>query len=163
MDEARVLEEVRGAMAAAGERVARVARVAEAIRREGEYRWVGIYDVGAEEIAAIAWAGPGAPAHPRFPVTQGLCGAAVASARTIVVGDVAKDPRYLTTLGSTRSEIVVPVFAAPATDTAGENRPSPRRVAGLIDVESERPDAFTDRDRAALELCASAIRALWSA
>ncbi len=39
-----------------------------------------------------------------FPVTQGLSGAAVASGETVVVGDVSKDPRYLTAFGSTRSE-----------------------------------------------------------
>ena len=57
------------------------------------------------------------------------------------------DPRYLTTFGSTRSEIVVPVV------TDG--------VRGLIDVESERPHAFGDADRAFLERCASAVRSLF--
>jgi putative methionine-R-sulfoxide reductase with GAF domain len=79
-----------------------------------------------------------------------LCGAAVSARRAIIVGDVAKDPRYLTTLGSTRSEIVVPVL-----------HPSTGEPVGLIDVESERVDAFTDIDRALLERCAAAMADLW--
>jgi putative methionine-R-sulfoxide reductase with GAF domain len=67
-----------------------------------------------------------------------------------MVGDVSKDPRYLTAFGSTRSEIIVPVV-----DRAG------RKVVGTIDVESERVDAFSEVDRAALERCASAVAELF--
>ena len=103
-----------------------------------------------DEIVNLAFNGPGAPAHPRFPVTQGLSGAAVASGETVVVGDVRGDPRYLTTLGSARSEMIVPVKDA-----------ATRRVVGTIDVESEQKDAFSDADRAALERCAAAIAELF--
>ena len=44
-------------------------------------------------VALVAFAGLGATAHPRFHVTQGLSGAAVASRKTVVVGDVRKDSR----------------------------------------------------------------------
>lgn len=43
------------------------------IRRFGGYRWVGVYDVTANEIAAVGWNGPAAPTYPRFPRSQGLC------------------------------------------------------------------------------------------
>ena len=150
MDEARLLTEVARVLAneAAPER--RAAGVAGAIRRAGGYRWVGLYRVTGEEIALLAFDGPGPPAHPRFPATQGLSGAAVASGQTVVVGDVRGDPRYLTAFGSTRSEIIVPVL-----DSAG------RRVVGTIDVESEEQDAFTAADRAALERCAVAVAPLF--
>lgn len=107
-------------------------------------------EIAGDEIAAIAWSGPEAPAYPRFPVTQGLCGAAVHSRSTVVTGDVTKDARYLTTLGSTRSEIVVPIV-----------HPSQGHVIGLIDVESEQLNAFTATDRKFLEDCASALASLW--
>ncbi|HEV8610963.1 MAG TPA: GAF domain-containing protein [Thermoanaerobaculia bacterium] len=123
-------------------------RVAEQIRKAGDYRWVGIYEVGPEEISVVGWSGPEAPAHPRFPKEQGLCGAAAASGKTVVVEDVTKDPRYLTTLGSTRSEIVVPVKRA-----GGE-------VVGLIDVESEHVDAFTPLDVRLLEASAGPVARL---
>ena len=68
--------------------------------------------------------------------------------RSVVVGDVAADPRYLTTHTTTRSEIVVPVFSAGA-------------PVGLIDVESERPQAFGEADERLLERCAALISPLW--
>lgn len=122
-------------------------RAADRIRESGGYRWVGIYEVGAEEIAILAWSGEGPPAYPRFPKERGLCGAAVAARSTIVSNDVANDPRYLTTFGSTRSEVVVPI------------RGQTGDVVGLIDVESDRIGAFTREDVRALEASAAPLAA----
>lgn len=145
-----VLDEMRNALEGVEDRKAKVERVADLIRSSGSHRWVGIYEVVGGEIAVIAWSGQAEPAHPRFPAGEGLCGAAVRSATTVVVGDVAKDPRYLTTFDNTRSEIVVPI-SDPATGTP----------LGVIDVESERLNAFKDDDRAFLEACACALARLW--
>jgi putative methionine-R-sulfoxide reductase with GAF domain len=57
-------------------------QVAEVIRLAGGYRWVGLYDADDAEIAALGWTGMNEPAHPRFPVSQGLSGAAVGSGST---------------------------------------------------------------------------------
>jgi GAF domain-containing protein len=148
MTEAALTSELVEAIAVAGEREQGAARAAAAIRRFGAYRWVGLYDVNADEIAVVAWDGPAAPAHPRFPRSQGLCGAAVAAGAAVIVGEVAADTRYLTTHATTRSEIVVPVFAGGG-------------VAGLIDVESERTQAFGADDQQLLERCAALIAPLW--
>jgi L-methionine (R)-S-oxide reductase len=144
-----VVEEVRALLTGSDERSAVAVDVADAIRSARGYRWVGVYEVRESEIEALGWSGSGAPAFPRFSVDEGLCGAAVASAETVVVGDVRRDPRYLTTFGSTRSEIVVPV------------RGSGGVVRGLIDVESEKVDAFGAGDRSLLERCAAALETLW--
>lgn len=150
VDEGLLLEEVSHALEGDGDRARKAAAVAGAVRRAGGYRWVGLYEVGDEEIATLAFDGPGAPAHPRFPVSQGLSGSAVASAETVVAGDVREDPRYLTAFGSTRSEMIVPVVDR---DT--------HRVVGTIDVESELVDAFSEEDRSALERCARAVAPLF--
>ena len=150
MDESRLLEEITYVLEDDGDRQRKAARIAGAIRRAGAYRWVGLYEVSEEEIANLAFDGPGAPAHRRFPLTRGLSGSAVASAETVVVDDVREDPRYLTAFGSTRSEIIVPVL-----EHAG------RKVLGTIDVESERVGAFSEGDRAALERCAAAVVGLF--
>ena len=110
MDDARLMEEVSRKLEDDGDRQRKVAGIAGAIRSAGGYRWVGLYEVTEDEIINLAFDGPGAPTHPRFPVTQGLSGSAVASGKTLVVGDVSKDPRYLTAFGSTRSEIIIPVL-----------------------------------------------------
>jgi putative methionine-R-sulfoxide reductase with GAF domain len=140
-----VLSEIQRAFRRGRGRSPRTRAVAEAIRRGGRYRWVGLYDVGVNEISVLAWSGSGPP---RFPRSQGLCGAAVTVGETVIVDDVTTDPRYLTTFGSTRSEMVVPVMADGA-------------VLGLIDVESERPAAFSVADRALLERFAAAIVPFW--
>ncbi len=118
------------------------------IRGQGGYRWVGIYEVTPEEIAILGWDGPAEPAYPRFSRSRGLCGAAVAARETVVVDDVADDPRYLTTFESTRSEIVVPILRDGS-------------VVGVLDVESEQPKAFTPETRAALEQAAARLAADW--
>jgi L-methionine (R)-S-oxide reductase len=124
-------------------------RVAEWIAANRGYRWVGIYEVTAMDIGMIACTGSTPPAFPRFPVSRGLCGAAVASKSTVNVGNVQEDPRCLTTFGSTRSEIIVPVFA------------SDSRVVGLVDVESDALNAFERADETFLADCAAVIAPLF--
>ena len=127
------LEALRAILESPGDRTQKARRVAETIRRSADYRWVGIYDVdaGRGEVSNIAWSGPAAPAHPVFPITQGLTGEAVAGRTTLNVGDVTRNQRYLTTFGTTRSEIIVPVLDEGS-----------REVVGTIDVESEAVNAF---------------------
>jgi L-methionine (R)-S-oxide reductase len=119
--------------------------MAEMIRAACDYRFVGIYKIVRDEFVIQAKTGECPPAYPRFPVTQGLAGAALEAKQAIMVADVHKDPRYLPTFGSTQSEIVVPVITE-----AG-------KVVGLIDVESEKLNAFTENDRDFLEHAAFLI------
>ena len=131
----------------------RAMRVAEVIRASGPYRWVGIYDVNIETgmVSNIAWSGPGPPAYPTFPINQGLTSRAITTKGTINVGNVATDPDYLTALGNSQSEIIVPVLD----QSAG-------MVIGTIDVESEKRDAFDEHTQRLLEKYAKALRPLWA-
>jgi L-methionine (R)-S-oxide reductase len=131
-----------------GSRMQKARSVADAIKAAGGYRWVGLYDVTPEEIVAIAWTGSDPPAYPRFAVTKGLSGTAVATQEPVVVQDVTTDDRYLTAFGGTRAEAIFPV----AVDG---------RVAGTIDVESDRVNAFGLEDEKFLKACALAVTALW--
>ena len=106
--------------------------------RFDHYSWVGIYLVEEADLVLGPWKGPQATDHVRIPVGQGICGAAAATGRTEVVDDVDDDSRYLACFPSTRSEIVVPI--------AYEGR-----VVGEFDIDSDRPAAFGDDDRAFLE------------
>jgi L-methionine (R)-S-oxide reductase len=108
------------------------------------YSWLGIYLVDGDDLVLGPWRGPEATEHVRIPVGQGVCGAAAASGETEVVDDVNADPRYLACFPSTRSEIVVPI----AHDG---------RIVGEIDIDSDRPAAFGDEDRAFLERVAELI------
>lgn len=144
------LNQIRAAAATGGDRAERAKRLAELIRKLGDYRWVGVYDVGAENVSIIAWSGPSAPENPTFPVAKGLSGAAIQQRKAVVVGDVRNDPRYLTAFANTLSEIIVPVLA-----------PGEERVIGTIDVESEQANAFGHRDQQMIEQCAQAALPLW--
>jgi L-methionine (R)-S-oxide reductase len=151
MDWSTVLRGIGDVLRSDAGRTEKAVQVAELVRRAGSYRWVGLYEVTEQEIAAIGWSGPGAPAYPRFPVTKGLSGAAVAARRAVVVNDVTADPRYLTAFASTMSEAIVPVLD-----------PDTGAVVGTLDVESADRDAFTDADRQALERVAAASRGLFA-
>ena len=120
-------------------------RVVDVLHDEVEhYSWVGIYLVEGDDLVLGPWKGPEATEHVRIPVGQGICGAAAATGRTEVVDDVNADPRYLACFPSTRSEIVVPIV-------------HDGRVVGEIDIDSDRPAAFGEDDRALLERVALLI------
>ena len=84
--------------------------------------------------------------HIRIPVSEGICGAAVASGETVVVDDVNADPRYLSCSIRTKSEIVVPIRAH-------------GKVVGEIDIDSHTPAAFTHADRSFIEEAAHIVGA----
>src|SRR3984885_5595187 len=110
------------------------------------YNWTGFYMLDPNDSEMLVL-GPfrGAPTeHVRIPVSQGICGAAVAQNSTVIVDDVHSDPRYLACSLETRSEIVVPVRANGA-------------VAGEIDIDSHDLAAFSPQDREFLEQCAAIV------
>ena len=113
------------------------------------YSWVGIYAVDGKDLVLDAWAGPVATQHTRIPIGKGVCGFAAKAARTEIVSDVSKDPRYLECFVSTRSEIVVPI-----SNQAG--------VIGEIDIDSDQLDAFSSVDREFLEVVARKAGTVWA-
>jgi L-methionine (R)-S-oxide reductase len=148
----KLMKDLRSLVATAKNRVGALQDVAELLRSADGYRWVGLYDVdhAAGVVKNIVWSGPGAPEYLTFPIAKGLTGAAISKRKTVNVGDVAADPRYLTAFGTTRSEIIVPVF-----DGTGES------VVGTIDVESEKPNVFPEDVQAVFEACSKVIQPLW--
>jgi putative methionine-R-sulfoxide reductase with GAF domain len=154
MSNSKLTDKLQGIVRENLSREARAALIAEAIRDEGAYRSVGIYDVDIERglVSNLAWSGPGAPAYPAFPVSKGLTSRAIAGKKTVNVGEVSTDADYLTALGSTRAEIIVPVL-----DPSGDS------VIGTLDVESERANAFDSASERLLEQCARVLRDFWTA
>jgi GAF domain-containing protein len=112
------------------------------------YNWTGFYMLDPNDSDTLVL-GPyrGAPTeHVRIPVSQGICGAAVAQNTTVIIDDVHSDPRYLACSLETKSEIVVPIRAHGA-------------VVGEIDIDSHDLAAFTAEDSAFLERCAAIVGA----
>ena len=133
------LQEIGAFALAGGCTPTRMRQIAEMIRVARNYRWVGVYKIVKKDFVILAGTGNEPPAYPRFPITQGLCGAALESGKPVIVGDVHHDPRYLPTFHTTRSEIIVPM--------TNENG----HIRGMLDAESEKLNAFGEEDRQFLE------------
>jgi sigma-B regulation protein RsbU (phosphoserine phosphatase) len=79
-----------------------------------------------------------------IPLGEGITGIAAASRQPVLSGDVRNDPRYLTALDAVQSELAVPMV------TRG-------KLVGVIDLQSTRPGAYREQDRALLQLIASRV------
>ncbi|MGA2594942.1 MAG: GAF domain-containing SpoIIE family protein phosphatase, partial [Bryobacteraceae bacterium] len=75
---------------------------------------------------------------------QGITGTAALTREPVLVGDVRSDPRYLNAVEAVRTELAVPMIAR-------------RKLVGVIDVQSTRPNAYTEHDRALLRLIAARV------
>jgi len=104
------------------------------------YNWVGIYRLEGQNLVLGPFQGKPTE-HVSIPVGRGICGAAAVSKKTEVVPDVGADARYLACSLETRSEIVVPVIKDGA-------------FWGEIDIDSDRPNAFSPDDVELLEAVA---------
>ncbi len=111
------------------------------------YSWVGLYWVEGSDLVLGEWKGREATEHTRIAIGTGVCGAAAVSGRTEVVADVSRDPRYLACFPSTKSEIVVPIFAD-------------RAVIGEIDIDGSALNAFGAEDQHFLERVATVLAGL---
>ena len=110
------------------------------------YNWVGFYLVDPAD-SGILLVGPFAGSftpNARIPLNTGLCGAAATSGQTVVVHDVAKDPRYLAGSPLVKCEIVVPIFVKD-------------KLAAELDIESYFTNTFSDAEREFVEACAGVV------
>ena len=138
------LTEIRTALSQGGDAGQALATTVATLKsRMPDYSWVGVYLLEGTELVLGPFEGKPSP-HARIPLGRGICGAAAAEKRTIIVDDVNADPRYLACSVDTRSEIVVPIMRD------GE-------VLGEIDIDSDRPAAFGDADRRLLESVAELL------
>jgi sigma-B regulation protein RsbU (phosphoserine phosphatase) len=78
----------------------------------------------------------------RVKVGEGVTGLAAQRREPILVGDVTKDPRYISAIPNVRSELAVPLILK-------------NRLIGVIDIESPRPNHFTEEHKRLLTLIAS--------
>jgi L-methionine (R)-S-oxide reductase len=144
MDREQLLTALRSAIAAAPNADSAMTQAVRLLK-DGvpAYTWVGIYVLDGAELVLGPFLGKPSP-HTRIPLGSGICGAAATGKATIVVDDVNADPRYLACSIETRSEIVVPIMRG--SDVLGE-----------IDIDSDRPAAFGQRDRELLEPVAALL------
>ena len=118
--------------------LARMASVCAVLHHKMDhYFWTGFYIHKAGKLVVGPYQGP--VACQELEKDRGVCWAAVNSAEPVVVPDVHAFPGHIACDSRSRSEITLPVF-----DQHGE-------VVAVFDVDSDRPDSFSDVDRLALE------------
>jgi L-methionine (R)-S-oxide reductase len=107
--------------------------------------WVGFYLLKDGELVL----GPfqGKVACVRIAIGRGVCGAAAAERRTVLVPDVEAFPGHIACDAGSRSEIVIPLVAGD-------------RLLGVLDVDSYDLAAFDEVDARALEAVAAQLAAL---
>lgn len=105
---------------------------------DDRFDWTGFYRVTEPGVLKI---GPYQGGHGCLviPFTRGVCGACAREGRTQLVPDVEAFPGHIACSSSTRSELVIPVFGAGG------------RLIGVLDIDSDQPDAFTEADAKAME------------
>ena len=104
---------------------------------DDRFDWTGFYRVVAPDLLKI---GPYQGGHGCLviPFARGVCGAAARTRQTQIVDDVEAFPGHIACSSSTRSEIVLPVIGRDD------------RLIGVLDIDSDRPDAFDQSDADAL-------------
>ncbi len=101
------------------------------------FDWTGFYRVVAPGLLKI---GPYQGGHGCLviPFDKGVCGACARTGEVQRVADVDAYPGHIACAASTRSELVLPVR-----NHAGD-------LIAVFDIDSDQPDAFTERDAEAL-------------
>ncbi len=125
------------------------------------YNWVGFYLIDKKDPNILVlgpFSGAFTP-HTRISLSQGLCGAAATTGKTIVVNDVSADPRYLMGSEHTKSEIIAPVSVQNpwAQNLLVQSPLVLNRVAGELDINSYFKDTFDQKERQFVESCAALV------
>ena len=105
---------------------------------DDRFDWTGFYRVTQPELLKI---GPYQGGHGCLviPFSRGVCGAAARTRQAQLVPDVDAFPGHIACASSTRSELVLPIFGLGG------------RLIGVLDIDSDQPDAFTAEDAAELQ------------
>jgi len=148
VDEVRKeVDRLAGSVHSASELMEKIVRLLHG--RMLKYNWVGFYmlenSTSSQPAALVLGPFQGAiTPHTRIPLNQGICGAAAATGKTLVIDDVSAGARYLPCSSETKSEIVVPIFVK-------------NEVVGELDIDSHFPAAFDHEDRELVQHCAALV------
>ena len=104
---------------------------------DDRFDWTGFYRNVGGDLLKI---GPYQGGHGCLviPFSRGVCGAAARTGQVQLVADVESFDGHIACASSTRSELVLPVW-----DKGGA-------LLGVLDIDSNQPDAFDDEDAEAL-------------
>ena len=134
----RLLAQLEELIAKTGDPLARMATICAVLHHKMDhYFWTGFYLFRSGRLVVGPYQGP--VACQELEMHKGVCWAAVEREEAVVVPDVRKFPGHIDCNFRSRSEITLPVR-----DKKGE-------IVGVLDVDSDRTDAFSGVDSQYLE------------
>ena len=144
---ALILRQIAALVEGETDTVAKMANVAAVLHESFGFWWTGFYRVASHrhsgldqesgELILGPFQGPVACMH--IPFGKGVCGTAWKRNESVVVPDVEAFPGHIACSSASRSEIVVPVHGSDGAVTA------------VLDIDSDRLEAFDETDRVWLE------------
>ena len=140
---AEVTPQIEALIAGESDLIANLANIAAALKEAFGFFWVGFYLAKDGQLVLGPFQGPLACTRINF--DQGVCGYAYTTKRTVIVPNVEEFPGHIACSSLARSEIVVPIRTADGS------------VLGVLDVDSDKLNDFTDGDRVGLEAVTVAI------
>jgi L-methionine (R)-S-oxide reductase len=140
----RIIEQLIRLLTATTDPIARMATMAALLHHKNpHYFWTGFYRLQDGKLVVGPYQGPLACSI--LPEPNGICWACVRRGESVVVPDVHAFPGHVACDERSKSEIVVPV------------RNAEGRVVGVLDVDSDRLNAFGNVDQEALERIAAMV------
>ncbi len=140
-----IVPQIEALIAGEADLIANLANTAAVLKEAFDFFWVGFYLKKGNQLVLGPFQGP--LACTRIDFDRGVCGHAYSLQQTVIVPDVDQFPGHIACSSAARSEIVVPIFDGPAS------------VFALLDVDSDKPNDFSDIDRFWLEKVARNIEA----
>ena len=128
-----LLPQVRGLLEGETDLIANLANICGALKEQFNWLWIGFYLVKKEELVLGPFQGP--VACTRIKKGKGVCGAAWAQQKVLIVPDVEKFPGHIACSSLSRSEIVLPLFD------------QHKEVMGVLDIDSIELDEFDSTDQ----------------
>lgn len=126
--------------------VANLANIAAVLKEAFGFFWVGFYLKKGDQLVLNAFQGP--LACTRIDFNKGVCGLSYTTGESVIVPDVENFPGHIACSSASKSEVVVPIF-----DNKGG-------VFGVLDVDSDKLDDFSDTDAEGLGRIAKIVEKL---
>lgn len=138
-----ILPQIKALVESEPDLTANLANIAAVLKEAFDFFWVGFYIAKGKQLVLGPFQGP--LACTRIGFSEGVCGRSYSNNETVIVPNVDEFPGHIACSSASRSEIVVPIQA------------SDGQPIGVLDVDSDKLDDFSQTDAYGLERVAAII------
>ena len=140
----RIIHQLAALIPKTENRIARMATITAILFHKMERSsWIGFYLLDRNELIVGPYQGP--VACQILEKNKGVCWSGINQKKNIIVPDVSKFAGHIACDPRSRSEIVIPL------------RNDRNEIAGVLDIDSKRPDNFDETDALYLEEIAGMV------